>query len=134
MSEQNQYSEQGRVDLARFVTSRRFSILFSVGMFLLVLMPFTGAMGQSRLLDAPRMAGTVGERFDGFAAVHGQAPPETAQLVEQVNAERRAVYATRAAADKVSVVAVGKIYAAEIIKSAPPKTWFLSEAGQWSQK
>ncbi len=105
-----------------------------MGLFLLAVMPFSGAMGQGRLLDAPRVAGTVGERFDGYAAERGQAPPEIGQLVSQVNAERRAVYAARAATDKVSVDAVGRIYAAEIMKSAPPKTWFLSEAGQWSQK
>lgn len=134
MSAQSQFSDQMSARLAHSPTRRRFSRMVSAGIFLLVLMPFTGAMGQSRLLDAPRMAGTVGERFDGFAAVHGQAPAEIAQLVSQVNGERRAVYAARAATDKISVEAVGKIYAAEIMNSAPPKTWFLSEAGQWSQK
>jgi len=93
-----------------------------------------GARAQSRLLDAPRAAGTVGERYDGFATVRGAAPPDVAALVARVNAERRTVYAERAQTDKVSVDAVGKIYAAEIMKSAPPKTWFLSESGQWTQK
>ena len=134
MSEQSRFSEQMGARLARSPSRRRLACLVSMGLFLLVAMPFSGAMGQGRLLDAPRVAGTVGERFDGYAAVRGQAPPEIGQLVSQVNAERRAVYAARAATDKVSVDAVGRIYAAEIMKSAPPKTWFLSEAGQWSQK
>ena len=97
-------------------------------------MPFSGAMGQGRLPDQPRVARTVGKRFDGCAAERGQAPPEIGPLGSQVNAERRAVCAARAATDNVSIEAVGKIYAAEIMKSAPPKTWFLSEAGQRSQK
>ena len=29
---------------------------------------------------------------------------------------------------------IGKIYAGEIMKSAPAGTWFLSEAGQWTRK
>lgn len=89
---------------------------------------------QSRLLDAPRAAGAVGERFDGFAVVRGTASPATAALVAQVNTERRALYAQRAASDNVPVEAVGKIYALEILKGAPSNTWFLSESGQWTQK
>ncbi len=120
--------------MAIFASRRRFARMVAAGVGLLALTPFSGAWGQSRLLDAPRMAGTVGERFDGFAVVRGEASAEIAQLVSQVNAERRTVYAQRAATDKVSIDAVGKIYAMEIMKSAPPKTWFLSEAGQWVQK
>ena len=94
----------------------------------------SGAWAQSKLLDAPRAAGLVAERFDGFAVVRGAAPADVAALVTQVNAERRAVYTERAQAEKATVDAIGKIYALEIIKSAPPKTWFLSESGQWTQK
>jgi uncharacterized protein YdbL (DUF1318 family) len=104
------------------------------GVSILAIGPFAGAMAQSRLLDAPRAAGIAGERYDGFAVARGSASPEVAALVAQVNAERRAVYAQRAQSDKVSIDAVGRIYALEIMKSAPPKTWFLSESGQWSQK
>ena len=100
----------------------------------LALSPLAGAWAQSKLLDAPRAAGTVGERHDGFAAVHGAASPAVAALVAQVNGERRALYAERARTDKASIEAVGKIYAVEIAKAAPPKTWFQSESGQWSQK
>lgn len=94
----------------------------------------SAASAESKLLDAPRIAGTVGERFDGFAVTRGTAPPDITALVTQVNAERRALYTDRAQAEKTSIEAVGKIYALEIMKSAPPKTWFLSEAGQWTQK
>ncbi len=66
--------------------------------------------------------------------MRGTASPEIAALVDKVNAERRALYAQRAASDKVSVDAVGKIYAQEILKSAPPNTWFLTASGQWTQK
>ena len=76
----------------------------------------------------------MAERFDGFAAIRGAAPADIMALVTQVNAERRAVYAERAQTEKTTVDAVGKIYAVEIMKSAPPKTWFLSESGQWTQK
>lgn len=89
---------------------------------------------QTRPLDAPRAAGLVGERYDGMAVVRGAAPADVSALVAAANAERKKIYSDRAATDHVSVDAIGQIYAAEIIKSAPAKTWFLSEAGQWSQK
>jgi uncharacterized protein len=94
-----------------------------------------GALAQSaRLLDAPRAAGTVGERFDGYAVARGALPPDLAKLIDQVNAERRAVYAERAKSTGAPIDAIGKIYAAEIFKSAPPGTWFLGEDGQWKRK
>jgi uncharacterized protein YdbL (DUF1318 family) len=115
-------------------TRRGFATLLLAGFCIFAAGAFVDAWAQSRLLDAPRAAGTVGERYDGFAIVRGAASPDIAALVSQVNAERRAVYAQRAANDKANIEAVGRIYAAEIMKSAPPKTWFLTEAGQWTQK
>lgn len=93
-----------------------------------------GAQSKARLLDAPRAQGIVGERYDGFAQAHGAVPPDIAALIEQVNAERRALYAQRAKSEGVPVEAIGKIYAGEIIKSAPAGTWFLGENGQWKRK
>jgi uncharacterized protein YdbL (DUF1318 family) len=89
---------------------------------------------SSRPLDAPRAAGQVGERYDGYAVVRGSVPADVAQLVDRVNAERKTVYEQRAAADKAPVDAVGKIYAKEIMQSAPSGTWFLGENGQWTQQ
>jgi uncharacterized protein len=89
---------------------------------------------ESRLLDAPRAAGIVGERFDGYAVARGSVSPDVAALIDKVNNERRAVYAARAQSENVPVEAIGKIYAAEIMKSAPAGTWFLSESGQWVKK
>ena len=95
----------------------------------------TWASAQStRLLDGPRAAGTVGERYDGYAVAHGTVSPDVAKLVDQVNAERRAVYAERAKNTGAPIEAVGKIYAQEIVKSAPAGTWFLGENGQWTRK
>ena len=120
---------------AHLAPTRRTSLALMLGVAgFLAVTSFTVACAQSRLLDAPRAAGIVGERYDGFAAVRGAASPEVAALVAQVNQERRAVYAERARTDKASIDAVGKIYALEIMKAAPPKTWFLAESGQWTQK
>jgi uncharacterized protein len=99
----------------------------------LCLSPWASAQ-STRLLDAPRAAGTVGERYDGYAVAHGAASPDIARLIDQVNAERRGVYAERAKNTGAPIEAVGKIYAQEIMKSAPAGTWFLGENGQWTRK
>jgi len=102
---------------------------------LLALSLSTWASAQStRLLDGPRAAGAVGERYDGYAVARGAVSPDIAKLVDQVNAERRAVYAERAKNTGAPIEAVGKIYAQEIVKSAPAGTWFLAENGQWTRK
>ena len=126
MLDQNRFSEWTTRS-----TRRRFAALFLVWA---AIAWTSDAWAQSKLLDAPRAAGIVAERFDGFAAIRGPAPAGIVALVTQVNAERRAVYVERAQTEKTTVDAVGKIYAVEIMKSAPPKTWFLSESGQWTQK
>lgn len=89
---------------------------------------------QGRPLDAPRAAGQVGEQADGFAVVRGSVPKEITDLVARINAERRTVYAKEAAERKVPIEAIGKIYAEEIVKAAPAKTWYQDQSGRWAQK
>lgn len=113
---------------------RWFVGLIGASLLMFAVAPGASAQSQARPLDAPRAAGTVGERYDGYAVARGTPTPGISSLVEQVNADRRTLYAQRAAADGVPVEAISKIYAAEIIKSAPKGTWFLSESGQWTQK
>lgn len=115
-------------------TRRWFVGLIGAGLLICALAPPASAQPQGRPLDAPRAAGTIGERYDGYAVVRGAPTPGISSLVDQVNAERRTLYAQRAASDGVPVEAIGKIYAGEIMKSAPKGTWFLSESGQWVQK
>ncbi len=134
MLKPNRSFELTAMDAVYLPTRRGLAALVLAGAGMFVAGPFAGAKAQSRMLDVPRAAGTVGERYDGFAAARGAASSDVAALVAGVNGERRAVYAQRAQSDNVSIDAVGRIYALEIMKSAPPKTWFLSESGQWTQK
>jgi len=134
MSGRNRSSEHTKRRTTIGLGRRRFIALLWAGALLCALPAAASAQSQSRLLDAPRAQGLVGERYDGYAVVRGAAPPDVVALVNSVNAERRAVYAQRAAAQGAPAEAVGKIYAAEIIRSAPKGTWFLSESGQWTQK
>ncbi len=93
-----------------------------------------GALAQGRALDGPRAQGQVAERFDGYAEVRGNAPAGIRDLVNRVNAQRRAVYRRQAKSRDVSEQAVGRIYAKEIFGAAPGGTWFLQQSGKWVRK
>jgi len=126
MSEPSQSSEPSR---------RRLGLwLLTAGLLLAVPASMAAAQSQGRPLDAPRAAGLVGERYDGYAVARGAVAADVAALIAKVNAERQAIYAQRGSAQGVPPDAIGKIYAGEIIKRAPAGTWFLSESGQWTQK
>ncbi len=102
---------------------------------LLAATPLGAAWAQARPLDSPRAAGLVGERYDGFATVRApNAPADVRALVDQSNAKRTELYKQHATSERVSVDAVGRVYAQEIMKHAPAGTWFLQESGQWVKK
>jgi len=85
-------------------------------------------------LDEYRAQGVIAERFDGFVEVRGSGPADATALVNEVNAKRRALYGERAAAQGVSAEEVGKIYAAQILESAPVGTYFRKSDGSYVRK
>jgi uncharacterized protein YdbL (DUF1318 family) len=93
------------------------------------------AYAQSKPLDAPRTAGQVGERYDGYAVVRdAKAPADVRKLVEDANAERRKVYEGQASAKGAPAEEVGKVYAGQIMAGAPAGWWFQGADGAWVQK
>ena len=108
------------------------------GILALALLIFAGVpqgMAQGKPLDAPRAAGTIGERFDGYVVLRdSNAPQSIKDLVAQTNAQRKALYEKRAKEDNAPVGEIGKIYAQQIIKSAPAGTYFLDASGKWTQR
>ena len=94
-----------------------------------------GAWADGRALDAPRAAGTVGERYDGYAELRDPSQAATlGALVAQANDARRKIYIEQAAQQKLTPDQVGRIYAPQILQAAPAGTWFHQESGAWVQK
>ena len=86
-------------------------------------------------LDQYRAQGIIAERYDGLVAVRaGNAPADARRLVNDVNAQRRAIYSKRAKSQGVPVQAVGKVYAAEIAAKAPRGTYFKKPDGSYVRK
>lgn len=106
------------------------------GLIAVLALGLLGAVpAQAKPLDAPRAAGIIGERYDGYVVLRDpNAPQSIKTLVAQTNAQRKALYEKRAKEDKVPVSAIGKIYAEQIIKSAPKGTYFLDASGKWTRR
>lgn len=87
---------------------------------------------RAQSLEALRLSGALGERYDGLAVVR-QPSPQANQVAAEINAQRQGIYQKRAAEQGVPVDQVGRVYARQIFDQAPKGTWFLTEQG-WVQK
>lgn len=86
-------------------------------------------------LDDAKAAGLVGERPDGYlGVVPSTVPLETARLVEEINAQRRAAYADIAVKNGTSVDAVGVLTAEKLYQRAKPGDYLMNKSGQWTRK
>jgi uncharacterized protein YdbL (DUF1318 family) len=65
------------------------------------------AMAQTPAVDAARRGGIVGERFDGYIGIAGQASAGLRSQVGTINIRRRALYSNLAASRGVSPEEVG---------------------------
>ncbi|MDH3231818.1 MAG: YdbL family protein [Alphaproteobacteria bacterium] len=111
---------------------RRFLTLLTVFLFAVTLGALPAAAAS---LDELRSAGVVGERYDGLAVVRDTgASAQIRAQVDEVNAQRRQIYAKRASEQGVPADQVGRVYAQEIVRNAPRGTWFLGEDGNWTKK
>lgn len=101
----------------------------------LALLAFVPNPALAKSLDEYRAEGVIAERFDGFVELRGgSAPAEARQIVEQVNAKRRQLYQERAQQQNVTLEAVGRVYAKQILESAPKGTYFKQENGAYVRK
>ncbi len=86
-------------------------------------------------LDEAKAAGWVGERPDGYVGlVRSDAPPGTRDLVNRINAERRANYAAIAARTGTTAEKVGLVAGQKLINATPRGQYVMTQSGQWVAK
>ena len=84
-------------------------------------------------LDDAKAAGLVGERADGYVgAVTGDAGIQ--ELIDEINAGRRAKYAEIAAKRGAPVDAVAAIAGKKLIERVPAGQYVMGGDGQWQRK
>ncbi|MDY0871166.1 YdbL family protein [Dongia rigui] len=109
---------------------------------LMVALLLVGSLGATSLpahadpLDDARAAGQIGERADGYVAlVDAGAPANVKQLVDEVNAKRRAAYQKIAAEKSVPTEQIAAIAAEKIIREIlTPGMYYMDASGSWKQK
>jgi len=87
--------------------------------------------GFAQSAESLRASGHAGERWDGYLEARD---PSAKDAVAKINAQRKELYAQRAAQQGISVEEVGKVYAQEIFDKLPKGSWFMQPGGQWIQK
>ncbi len=86
-------------------------------------------------LDAPKAAGQIGERWDGYLGlVDANAPASVRQLVERTNREREARYAEIAARRGVATADVAAIAGEKLVNEAPPGQFVMGPDGRWVRR
>jgi len=86
-------------------------------------------------LDSAKAAGQVGERPDGYlGVVSPSAQPAAKQLVEDVNAKRKAKYAEIAKQNGTAVDAVAALMGAKLIERTPAGQYVMGADGRWLKK
>src|ERR1043166_8631785 len=84
-------------------------------------------------LQAARSQGLVGEKADGYVSGLKNSPDVTA-LVAEVNARRKAEYASISKKNGQSVDVVAKLAAEEIINKLAPGASYQGPDGSWKKR
>lgn len=106
------------------MTSRLLTILSLV--FALTAIPAFAAD-----LHSARAAGQIGEKADGFVTA---LDPSVKELVDEVNAKRRAQYADVAAKKGQTIEVVGAVFAGTIAAGLEPGAKYQGADGSWKTK
>lgn len=83
---------------------------------------------------AARAAGTVGERTNGYLGIVGAATPELQRLVDDINNQRREVYATRAQAEGATLEQYALTAGCLAIARTTPGEKYQAPDGSWQTR
>ncbi len=85
-------------------------------------------------VDAAKLAGTVGERWDGYVGPVGSVTPDVKAAIDAMNARRKAVYTEGAAKTGATPMQAGVVFAEKIIADLPKGYYFMPQGGSWTRK
>jgi len=86
-------------------------------------------------IDAAISQGEIGERIDGYLGlVGGSVDPAVQRKMNDINNQRRALYAKLAAETNTTTAQVARLTGEKQIAKAPAGSYILTETGRWTQK
>ena len=100
----------------------------------LVLTAPVAAQQRDPAYAAARAAGQVGEKTDGYLGYPVPPSPEIRRMAEDINIKRRAVYARKAAENKVTVEDYAFTSACLLIADTAPGEMYQAPNGTWQTR
>lgn len=86
-------------------------------------------------IDAAIAEGVIGERIDGYlGVVSGEIDPAVLRKMNDINNQRRALYAKLAEDTNTTTAQVARLTGEKQIAKAPPGAFVMTESGGWTQK
>lgn len=83
---------------------------------------------------AARASGQIGEKMDGYLGIVGGASPEVRALVSDLNIKRKAVYAQKAQAAKVTIEEYAFGSGCDAIARTAPGEKYEAPGGSWQTR
>lgn len=84
-------------------------------------------------LHSAKATGQVGEQPDGYLGIVRN-EPGVAELVQEINRQRRAAYRNIARKNGTSLAAVEQLAGRKAIEKTPPGQYIMTPSGQWIRK
>ena len=103
-------------------------------LFLLALLVAAPTAAQTPAVNAARAAGTVGERYDGYVGVAGDALAVVRSQVASINIQRRSLYSRLAASKGVSPQVVGITAGCQLLARVEVGEVYLWADGKWRRR
>ena len=92
------------------------------------------AHAQTPAVDSARLAGVIGERFDGYVGIAGAVSVPVRNHVSRINIQRRSLYTQLAAAKGVSPSDVGIAAACQLLSRVTPGEAYMLPDGVWRRR
>jgi uncharacterized protein YdbL (DUF1318 family) len=94
----------------------------------------TPAPAQPDVLAGAIAAGEVGERYDGYMAVVGSAPPQVTRQVNAINIRRRNLYIGLAQRRNVSPETVGMAAGCQLLTQLAAEEYYMLDDRRWRRR
>jgi hypothetical protein len=92
------------------------------------------ALAQTPLLDAARVNGSVGERYDGYIGIAGPVSAQVRSQIATINIRRRSLYSSLASRKGVSPQEVGITAGCQLLARVGIGQSFLLADGGWRRR
>lgn len=125
----------GMTQMAKIYVRKCLMTIAAAGLVAATLAPLAAyAQARDPAYAAARAAGQVGEKMDGYLGYVTPPAPALRAVVEDINIKRKAVYATKAQANKATVEEYALTSGCLLISQTRPGEKYQAPDGSWQTR